>query len=184
MRHSALLVLALLACACIAPAHAQDSTWTEAQRSAWTTVNARWQAWLDDDLAAYRAIHHDRWRRWAIRTDALDDTAAIAPFWTRAKANERTVSHELTPVAVEIFGDGRVAAVHYVAQERVRRLRERTAPDGRVIPVGNETVIPIRFSDFLVKEGDRWLWVGGYRDGACSLFKGFGTICTNPAAPR
>ena len=69
--------------------------------------------------------------------------------------------------------------MHYVAHETVRRLQERTAPDGRVIPVGNETEIPIRFSDFMVREGDAWFYVGGYRDGSCALFKGFSRLCNN-----
>jgi len=143
----------------------------------WSAVNARWQAWLDDDLDAYLAIHDDSWHRWALRSPNLENLEDIRAFWERAKENERTLAFELTPISIELYGDGQFAAVHYLAAETVRRLRERTAPDGRVIPVGNETLISIRISDFMVRDGGEWLFIGGYRDGSCSLFKGFGRVC-------
>lgn len=139
----------------------------------------RRQAWLDDDLDAYLAIHHNTWHCWSLRSDNLEYRNDISSIWHQAKKNERTLAFDLTPISVDIYGDGRFAAVHYVANETVRRLRERTAPDGRIIPVGNETEIPIRFSDLKVREGDTWYYIGGYRDGSCALFKGFGRLCDN-----
>lgn len=146
-------------------------------QAVWSAVNARWQAWLEDDFDAYLAIHDDSWHRWALHSPALENLEDIKSFWERAKKNEQTLAFELTPISIELYGEGRFAAVHYVARETVRRLRQRTAPDGRVIPVGNETLISIRFSDFMVRGGDDWLYVGGYRDGSCALFKGFGRVC-------
>ena len=64
-------------------------------------------------------------------------------------------------------------------EERIRLLKERTTPDGRVNPVGKENVLEIRFSDFLVSSDGQWLVIGGYRDGSCALFHGFGRACDN-----
>lgn len=161
------------------PTNEPDLALTPEQQVVWETVHARWQAWLDDDLDAYLAIHHNSWHRWSLRSDSLEHRDDISSFWHQAKNNERTLAFDLTPISVDIYGDSRFAAVHYVAYETVRRLRERTAPDGRIIPVGNETEISIRFSDFMIREGDTWYYIGGYRDGSCALFKGFGRLCDN-----
>ena len=164
------------------PARAQDSTWTPAQESVWEAVQARWQAWQDDDFDAYLDAHHDTWHRWSLRSEALEDRGDIETFWHRAKEFEQTVAFVLDPVAVEVYDDGRFAAVHYVADETVRLLRERVNRDGRTLPVGHETHIPIRFSEFYVWEDGDWRFVGGYRDGSCALFRGLGPSVACSAA--
>ncbi len=173
------LVVAVLAL----PARAQDSTWTAAQTSAWAAVQARWQAWQDDDLPGYLAHHDSTWHRWALRSSGLEGMGDIEPFWGQVKEGEETVAFRLDPVSVEVYGDGAFAAVHYVADETVRLLRERVTRDGRTLPVGHETHIPIRFSDFLVWEDGAWRTVGGYRDGSCALFRAFGTLCSEDGVP-
>ena len=173
-----------LACSLLGtlPARAQDSTWTPAQESVWEAVQARWQAWQDDDFDAYLAAHHNTWHRWALRSEELEDREAVETFWQRAKEFQETIAFVLDPVAVEIYGDGQFAALHYVADETVRLLRERVNREGRTIPAGDETHILIRFSDFYVLEGEDWLFVGGYRDGNCALFRGFGKALRQVAA--
>ena len=148
--------------------------WSSAQKDVWKAVNARWQAWTDDDLEKYLAFHHQDWHRFALPTDDLEDKNGLQEFWKRAKQSEKTLSFTLDPVEVKIYGKGQFAAVHYTVDEKIKTLKERITADGRKIPVGNEKVIPIRFSDFLVLEDGRWLYIGGYRDGSCSLFQGFG----------
>ncbi len=156
---------------------AQEPGWSPAQASVWAAVQARWQAWQDDDLDAYLAGHHARWHRWAMRSKTLENRSDIEGFWTRVKRSEDTVAFDLKPVAVETYGGGRFAAVHYVVDETVRLRRARVNRQGRTLAVGHETHIPIRFSDFYVLDNGTWLFVGGYRDGGCALFRGFGTLC-------
>jgi hypothetical protein len=64
-----------------------------------------------------------------------------------------------------------------VAYETVRLRKERKTRDGRIVPAGHETHFPIRFSDFYVRESGEWRFTGGYREGNCSLFLGFGVLC-------
>lgn len=159
------------------PVEARDSRWSADQTSVWNEVQARWQAWQHDDFDAYLAAHHETWHRWAPRSEGLENKDDVEGFWQRAKAQEETVAFTLKPAAIETYDSGRLAAVHYVADETVRLRKARQTRDGRVIPVGQETHIPIRFSDFYVREGGEWRFIGGYRDGNCSLFRGFGVLC-------
>ena len=155
----------------------QESTWSSAQHSVWDAVQARWQAWQDDDFESYLAAHHETWHRWALRSNALEGREEVEIFWRTSKGLEETVAFDLKPAAVEIYGDGKFAAVHYVADETVRLRKERVNREGLKLPLGHETHIPIRFSDFYVHEQGTWLFIGGYRDGNCALFRGFGTLC-------
>ena len=157
--------------------HARDSTWSPDEESVWNAVQARWQAWEDDDYEAYLAAHHGTWHRWSLRSEGLEDLEDAETFWHASKGFEETVAFNLTPSAVQIYGDGQFAAVHYIADETVRLRKERVNREGRTLPVGHEARIPIRFSDFYVRENGKWLFIGGYRDGSCALFRGFGTLC-------
>ncbi len=157
--------------------YAQQKDLSPVQRSAWSAVKERWQAWQDNDLDAYMSKHHSTWHRWALRTKDLEDRDDIRSFWKSVKKSEETVGFELESPVIEIYNDGKLAAVHYIADETIRLLQKRTTRDGRSLPIGHESHIRIRFSDFLVLEDEKWNLIGGYRDGNCALFRGFGTLC-------
>lgn len=110
--------------------------------------------------------------------------ADLDDLWEEFTRNEEYTGVRLEPVAIDLFGEGRFAAAHYVAHAHVRWIGEAfTAASGRRVQAGDEATIPVRWSDFLVKEGGKWLYVGGYRDGNCGLWPGYNRPCTPSPEP-
>ncbi len=180
MRQFILACYLLLVCASVPASDAGPGEFenlSPAKLEVLSAVESRWQAWANDDFDGYLSAHHPSWRRWSSSHSSLEDIDDIPAFWQKAKEMEATLSFEIIPTSIEIFDDGRSAAIHYIAHEKIRLLKDRTIPGGRVNPAGKENVIRIRFSDFMVNSEGTWLLLGGYKDGNCALFRGFGRTC-------
>ena len=161
------IALGLAACFGTAvQAGAQDLT--AAQREVWQRVESRWQAWQEGDFAQMLNYYHARFHRWNVGAASLGGRDALLARWHRQRTLETVISHTLEPRAIDVFGN--FAAVHYISRETVRFTAE--APpvlEGRV-KAGETFEWPIRWSDYLVKEEGRWLFIGGSRDGSCAIF--------------
>ncbi len=82
-------------------------------------------------------------------------------LWDRMKENEEPIDMEISIVDYDILGDGNVAIVHFTSLETFKWIGDET-PDGK--KPGDIYSGVARWSDVLVKEGDRWLCIGGHRD--------------------
>lgn len=146
------------------------SSWSPAQAEVWRTVQARTDAWVRSDYEAYLSLHHERWRRFSMITSKLMSKDDVAHFWRGMKESETVLDIQLTPIAVEVYAGGSAAIAHYVMMERLEWTAEtRRRASGRLMEKGRVYDVPARFSDVYVKEGDRWLYVGGYRDLTCDI---------------
>lgn len=175
--------LLILATAHVVSAQVPQS-WTPAQEQVWRSVQARWDAWVAKDFRAFADEHHPDWQRWSFSQPDLMSAADLEALWDEFTRNEEYVGVRLEPIKIDLFADGRFAATHYIAHAHVRWLGEPfTAPSGRRVQKGDETTIPVRWSDFLVKEADTWLYVGGYRDGNCGLWPGYNRPCAQDQNP-
>lgn len=145
-------------------------SWSPAQAEVWRTVQARTDAWVRNDSEAYLSLHHERWRRFSMITSKLMSKDDVARFWKGMKETEKVHAIDLTPVAIEVYADGSVAVAHYVMMETLEWTGEtRQRASGRLMEKGRVYDVPARFSDVYVKEDDRWLYVGGYRDLTCDI---------------
>ena len=142
-------------------------TLTEPQRQAWQNVEERWRAWQKGDFEKMLALHHPRFHRWSGARPNLEVRDGLLARWQRVRKLETVISYTLEPIAVDLFGD--YAAIHYISRETVR-LEPEAPPvlEGR-IKAGETHVTAIRWSDYLVKEKGRWLYIGGARDDTCSI---------------
>jgi ketosteroid isomerase-like protein len=164
-----------------------QSKWSPAQVEVWRTVEARTDAWVQNDYEAYLALHHERWRRFSMITSELLSKDDVARFWKGMKDSEKTHSIELTPIAVEVYADGTAAIAHYVMLEMVEWTAEtQRRASGRLMEKGRKYRVPARFSDVYVKEDDRWLYAGGYRDLTCDIMpeSPFPCLDTRPSAQQ
>jgi ketosteroid isomerase-like protein len=142
----------------------------QAQDEVWRTVEARTDAWVQNDYEAYLSLHHERWRRFSMTTSELSSKDDVARFWQGMKDSEKTHSIKLTPIAVEVYAGGSAAIAHYIMMETVEWTAEtQRRASGRLMEKGRVYRVPARFSDVYVKEGDLWLYVGGYRDLTCDI---------------
>jgi ketosteroid isomerase-like protein len=126
-----------------------------AHREVWQTVEARWRAWQAGDLEKMLALYHPRFHAWNRVSGRLD-------------------GHD----AVELYE--KFAAVFYVSRETVKQIPVTTGAE-TVSAAGTEpTVVTIRWSDYLVKDGGRWLFVG-YSGLPCSQSEPVGSACRSLA---
>jgi hypothetical protein len=103
-------------------------------------------------------------------TSKLTSKDDVPQFWQSMKQSEKVLDIQLTPIAVEVYADGSAAIAHYVMVERLEWTAEtRRRASGRLMEQGQVYEVPARFSDVYAKEGDRWLYVGGYRDLTCDI---------------
>lgn len=171
-------ILLLLTVALAFTAFAQEAPSLPPEKQAvWRAINKRWTAWKEVNYEGYREQHHKDWKRWGFNSSRLLTVDDLEMFWQDWQKDEAYVSVELTLTDMKLYGDG-YAAVHYMAEARVRWIGKAfTASTGQEVKPGDETTIHTRWSDFLVKEGVRWLYVGGYRDGNCAIWRGYGKPC-------
>lgn len=149
---------------------ASSEDWSPAQKEVWATVLARLAAWKNNDYEAYLAIHHDGWHRYSTITSGLLDKADVANFWQGMKRNEKVLELVAKPIAVDIFGDDDVAIAHFIGTEVFKWTGEDyVRPNGHRMEADTVYTVPVRYSDVYVKEGDRWLYIGGYRDLTCDI---------------
>jgi hypothetical protein len=102
-------------------------------------------------------------------TSKLMSKDDVAHFWRGMKESEKVLDLQLTPIAVEVYAGGSAAVAHYVMMERLETAETRRRASGRLMEKGRVYDVPARFSDVYVNEGDRWLYVGGYRDLTCDI---------------
>ncbi len=123
-------------------------------------------------------LYHPRFHAWNRATGRLDGHDAMVGRWKSALETERILAVKLEPTAVEVFGD--FAAAYYVSHETVQQLRGSPAPADASAREAGPTVVSIRWSDYLVREGGRWLFVG-YGGVECSPSEPPGSVCRLPA---
>lgn len=154
------LTTLLLALGIVCTARAQEPSMTTPSMTAdeqavWASVEATWQHFAAGDLDAALA-DYEHWHRWGIDDPGLWNRADLREHDVRGRSKGHIEDGRLEPVRVQVFGDA--AVVHYIAH--VTFVFEET---GERFP---ETS---RWSDFRIREGGRWVIVGGYRDGLCEL---------------
>ena len=113
--------------------------------------------------------YHPRFHRWNVITANLGGRDRLLEGWQRQRTLETVVSHTLELSTIDMFGT--FAAVHYISRETVGFTAE--APpvlEGRA-KAGETFEWSIRWSDYLVEEEGRWLFIGGARDGSCAIFE-------------
>ena len=149
-----------------------------AHREVWQTVEARWRAWQAGDLEKMLALYHPRFHAWNRVSGRLDGHDALLARWTSALKSESILDVKLEPIAVELYE--KFAAVFYVSRETVKQIPVTTGAE-TVSAAGTEpTVVTIRWSDYLVKDGGRWLFVG-YSGLPCSQSEPVGSACRSSA---
>jgi hypothetical protein len=131
------------------------------EQEVWKAIEGRFKSWKDNDFESYMNYHHPHWKKWASRKNHLTTKEEIANFWEIMKREEECLEMKITPIAIEILDDGRTAIAHYTHTETFNYHGE-DMPDGRT--KGNTFKGTLRWSDFMVKENEKWLVIGGHRD--------------------
>ncbi len=143
---SVVCVLVLMAFATLASAQ----TWTAEQQELWKFEEQQWQMAKDKDLSWIDKMVHPNLSYWGSDQPAPQNKGSLARWNRYGNSNETVLEQELFPISATITGN--IAVVHYrysIARENYKKERE---------------TVTGRYTDILVKEGGRWLfisWVGG-----------------------
>jgi ketosteroid isomerase-like protein len=140
--------LAFLLMVVARPASAQ--TWSAEQQEIWKFEEQQWQMAKDKDLSWIEKMVHPNLSYWDVDQPAPQNKASLTR-WNRYSNSTTTVlEQELFPISVTITGNIAVVQYRYsMARENYKKERETVSG---------------RYTDVLVKEGGRWLfvaWAGG-----------------------
>jgi hypothetical protein len=138
----ALACVVLLACAGAASAQ----TWSPEQQEVWKLEQQQWQMAKDKDLTWIEKMVHPNLSYWSNDAPAPQTRESVARWNRYSNANDTVLEQELFPLAIVITGNVAVVQYHYqIARENLKK--ERATAFGR-------------YTDVLVKEGGRWLFIG------------------------
>jgi Domain of unknown function (DUF4440) len=141
-----LLCLALAAFAGTAAAQ----TWSPDQQEIWRFEEQQWKMAKEKDLTWIDKMVHPNLSYWDVAQAGPQNKASLLRWNRYSSANETVLEQELFPISVTITGNIAVVQYRYaIARENYKKDRE---------------TVTGRYTDVLVKEGGRWLfiaWAGG-----------------------
>jgi hypothetical protein len=130
-------LLVLLCCAVLsAPLAAQ--TWNAEQQEVWKVEELQWKMSMEKDLSWIDKMVHPNLSYWDSDKPAPQNRASLMRWNRYSNTTGTTLEQELTPHAIVITGN--IAVVQYLKKER--------------------EMAHGRYTDVLVKEGGRWLFIG------------------------
>ena len=157
--------------------NAAAQQFNSAQREVWERVESRWRAWQTGDLEKMLSLYHPRFHAWNRATGRLDGHDSMRARWMAALQTETIVDVKLEPIALELYGD--FATVFYVSRETVKTIPSASAVAPGSAASGEPTVVTIRWTDYLIRDGGRWLFVS-YGGVPCSPSEPASSLCRTP----
>jgi hypothetical protein len=132
------------------PLFAVAQTWTAEQQEIWRLEEQQWQMAKDKDLTWIDKMVHPNLSYWDVDQPGPQNKSSLAQWSRYSSAASTVLEQELFPISVTITGNLAVAQYRYTAVREDHK-QERVTVTGR-------------YTDILVKEGGRWLfiaWAGG-----------------------
>lgn len=142
------ITLAVICLAMIAPTALYAQEWSTDQKEVWKNVETYWDLGAKGEIEEFLTYFHDDFSGWNIGA-ALpanrDERIKIIRF---SQSRNKSLFYRIQPLAIKIHGD--VAFVHYYYMDI-------TEDDE-----GNETEVQGRWTDILIKQGDKWIMIGDH----------------------
>lgn len=138
--------LVCLAVAAAAPAHAQE--WSAAQKDVWKSVEAYWALDAKADVEGFMAYFDPSYVGWSYDSPVPGDKATVKKFITQEYQMSKTLVYDIKPVAIQVHGNFAFADYYYM--QLVKNAEGKTEE------------IKGRWTDILMKEGDRWMLIGDH----------------------
>ena len=139
-----------LLCLVLLPTLSFAQTWNAEQQEVWKLEEQQWQMAKDKDLSWIDKMVHSNISYWDVDQPAPQNKASLQRWNRYNNSNATVLEQELFPISMTITGNIAVAQYRYsVARENYKKERE---------------TVTGRYTDVLVKEGGRWLfvaWAGG-----------------------
>lgn len=138
-----------------------QATKKDLEEELWTVVEKRNATWKDVDFEGHSKICHPDFMRWVADSDDLLTTENLRSFWDSSKVDIKILKLDVKRKAIQFFNQEKLAVAHYTILEEIEYTGVDYKDEIYEIKKGaifNETW---RFSDYYVKEGTEWLYIGG-----------------------
>jgi hypothetical protein len=144
------LTLVLLSFLLTAAGAATAQTWSADQQDVWRLEEQQWKMAAAKDSTWIEKMVHPNLSYWDVERPAPQTKASLLRWDRYNYSNATVLEQEIFPISITVTGNIAVAQYTYsVARENYKK--EREMANGR-------------YTDVLVKEGGRWLfiaWAGG-----------------------
>jgi ketosteroid isomerase-like protein len=141
-----LILAACLVAGTAIQANAQE--WSAAQKEVWKNIEAYWKLGAEENLDGFLSYFHDDYVGWSNRAPLPGTKAEIRKWIEHDFKRGDTVIYELKPVTVKIHGN--VAFAHYYYSQIIKDTD------------GKEKTEAGRWTDILIKQGDKWVLIGDH----------------------
>ena len=125
-------------------------TWNPEQQEVWKLEELQWKMSKDKDLSWIEKMVHPNMTFWENGQPVPQNKSSLQRWNRYISGNGEVLEQELYPLSIVITGNIAVVQYHYQqARENLKKERE---------------MVFGRYTDILIKEGNRWLfiaWSGG-----------------------
>ncbi len=128
------------------PLAAQE--WSSAQKEVWKNVEAYWTLFAKGDFDGFQSYIHKDYHGWSNSSTLPTTKESHGKFLEYSMKNSKVLVYDITPVAIQVFGN--FAFVHYYFK-MIEKENE-----------GKTTNSSGRWTDILLKQGDKWLMIGDH----------------------
>jgi ketosteroid isomerase-like protein len=145
MKKLCLLVAVLLL---VPSAYLFSQEWSAAQKEVWKNVEA-YNALADaGNVEGFMAYVHNDYLGWSNQSALPNDKASVRKFVEYEFKASKTLVSSIKPVGIGVFGN--IAYVHYYYSVIYKDME------------GKEKSESGRWTDILMKEGDKWVMIGDH----------------------
>ncbi len=138
--------LVCLATLVAAPLRAQE--WSAAQKDGWKSVETYWALDAKGDVDGFMAYFDPSYVGWSNDSPVPGDKATVKKFITQEYQMSKTLVYDIKPLAIQVHGNFAFADYYYV--QLVKNAEGKTEQ------------VKGRWTDILMKEGDRWVLIGDH----------------------
>ena len=126
--------------------HAQE--WSTAQKEVWKNVEAYWAMEAAGNLEGFLSYFHNDYLGWSYRSAMPEDKATVRKFVDHSLKAEKILLYDIKPVAISVFGNFAFVDYYYMSVYKDVEGKEKSDSG--------------RWTDILMKQGDKWVMVGDH----------------------
>ncbi|MCA0133910.1 hypothetical protein [Winogradskyella alexanderae] len=123
----------------------------------WTTVEKRMTTWKERDKNGQLKIYHPNFRRW--KNDTLQTKETFIGDWTFTDMQINDIQIEKREI--QFFTEANLSVAHYKVKETLEWIGDDFQEDDFKRDNGQVWTEDYLVSDYYIKEGERWLYIGG-----------------------
>lgn len=143
-----ILVVAAILSLLLIPAVSSAQEWSAAQKEVWKNVEAYWALSEAGDLEGFMSYVHPEYIGWGYSSALPMSIESGKKFIEYSFKTMKSLVYGIQPAAIIVHGD--FAIVHYYYEEVLKDAEGKEKPGSG------------RWTDILIKQGDKWLIIGDH----------------------